>query len=155
MYCDEEGIQEIATAYFKALGWMKWWIFRKVCNDGSWSRLGPGTSRTEVKAHYLLSSPAKLLWLVLDVLITINTTAFVLIILWRAGISESERPSIARQRLGNQISCINVWVTIKRVHATTHIQTDVSCTTEVSFSLQRINRTLRQGVLYSVSKRLS
>jgi hypothetical protein len=42
----------------------------------------------------------------------------------------------------------------KRVHATTHTQTDVSCTTEVSFSLQWINRTLWQGVLYSVGERL-
>jgi hypothetical protein len=36
------------------------------------------------------------------------------------GISESERPSIARQRLGYQVSCIIVWVTIKHVHTTTH-----------------------------------
>jgi hypothetical protein len=31
----------------------------------------------------------------------------------------------------------------------------VSCTTEVSFSLQRINRNLRKGVLYSVGEKLS
>jgi hypothetical protein len=42
----------------------------------------------------------------------------------QAGISESERPSIVRQRLGNQFSCIIVWVTMKGVHATTqHRQT--------------------------------
>jgi hypothetical protein len=34
----------------------------------------------------------------------------------KAGISESERTFIARQRLGNQVSCIIVWVTIKHVH---------------------------------------
>jgi hypothetical protein len=37
-----------------------------------------------------------------------------------AGILEPEEPSIARQRLGNQVSCIIVWVTIKRLHAATH-----------------------------------
>jgi hypothetical protein len=37
----------------------------------------------------------------------------------KAGISESERPSIARERLGNQVSCIIVWVTIKRVYVAT------------------------------------
>jgi hypothetical protein len=37
----------------------------------------------------------------------------------KAGISESKRPSIARQRLGNQVSCIISWVTSKHVHTTT------------------------------------
>jgi hypothetical protein len=43
--------------------------------------------------------------------------------MWHAtedGISESERPSIARQRLCNQVSCIIVWVT-KHVQTTMHI----------------------------------
>jgi hypothetical protein len=38
----------------------------------------------------------------------------------KGGISESERKSIARQRLGNQVSCIIVWVSIKHVHVATH-----------------------------------
>jgi hypothetical protein len=37
----------------------------------------------------------------------------------KAGISEPKLPSIARQRLGNQVSCIIVWVTIKHVYTTT------------------------------------
>jgi hypothetical protein len=47
----------------------------------------------------------------------------------KAGIiSESDWPSIARQRLGNQVSCIIVWVTIKHVHTTTHTQA-INCKT--------------------------
>jgi hypothetical protein len=41
----------------------------------------------------------------------------------KAGISESEWPSIARQRLFNQVSCVIVWVTTKHIHATPHRQT--------------------------------
>jgi hypothetical protein len=37
----------------------------------------------------------------------------------KAGISESERASIARQCLGNHVSCITVWVT-KHVHMATY-----------------------------------
>jgi hypothetical protein len=40
----------------------------------------------------------------------------------KAGISESEQPSIARQRLRNHISCIIVWVTIKHVRMTMYTQ---------------------------------
>jgi hypothetical protein len=39
----------------------------------------------------------------------------------KAEISELERPSIARQWLGNQVSCIIFWVAIKHVRTTTHI----------------------------------
>jgi hypothetical protein len=45
-------------------------------------------------------------------------------ILWLAAksriISESEWPSISRQRLFNQVFCIIIWVAIKHVHTTTH-----------------------------------
>jgi hypothetical protein len=69
----------------------------------------------------------------------------------KAGISESERPSIARQRLGNLVSCIIVWVTNAFTRKRIQRQT-VSYVTDRTISVSAVTNT--SAVVASETKKL-